>query len=123
MSTRTLSPLAASLAVVPATLLLYIGTAHATGSVGDAQQRARQLLLGATSSTVSAAANAPRSLSATTPVGDAQESAQRLLVGAATSNLRQPRTRADSDRVHGDAQLQAQHVLLGRLDAPPAAGS
>ncbi len=121
MSTRNFKPLAASLAIFPATLLLFISTAHAASSAGDAQERARQLLLGATSNVVSNAPQAPRTARASTRTADVQESARRLLVGAATLNPRQPRTRADGDRAHGDAQLQARRVLLGRLEESPAA--
>ncbi|HEY2340493.1 MAG TPA: hypothetical protein VGH75_08190 [Steroidobacteraceae bacterium] len=57
--------------------------------------------------------------------GDAQESARRLLLGVTTpaSGQQQPDlSRATNKHVHGDAQVLAREVLLGRHDAV-AAGS
>jgi ABC-type transporter Mla subunit MlaD len=84
----------------------------------DAQEQARELLLGVRSAlppTAQSAVKAQRSS------GDAQESARQLLLGVTTpatpasGQQQSDVSRATQKHVHGDAQLLARAVLLGRL--------
>jgi len=120
-------------------VLLHIGTAAAADHTetvvqpdsqrsaglmrptGDAQEQAREILLGVTSAhpTAQSAVKTQRSR------GDAQESARQLLLGVTTPASGQKQTdlsRATQKHVHGDAQVLAREVLLGRR-AAVAAGS
>jgi len=107
-----------SLTPVLAAVLLHIGTAAAS----DAQEQARAVLLGVTSTphpTAQSAVSTQRS------TGDAQEAARRLLLGVTTPSSGQQQTdlsRATGKHLHGDAQVLAREVLIGRRDAL-AAGS
>lgn len=113
---------ARSLMLVPLAVIVHVGAAVAAGTA-DAQESARQLLLGVAShpatpspSDASKAPNAQRSARA---IGDAQESARQLLLGTSTHTPALPSpqvSKADRNRRHGDAQLYAQHLLLGRRD-------
>lgn len=136
---------ARSLMLVPLAFFFHAGSAaagetptvaapnaqHSAGArrvTGDAQESARQLLLGVTSHApilptpdVSNAQNAQRNARVTRVRGDAQESARQLLLGATTHTPALPSpevSRANGNRRHGDAQVYAQHLLLGRRDAP-----
>jgi hypothetical protein len=94
--------------------------AREAGSRGDAQEFARRLLLGVM--TVSTLPNTQGNASTVRPTEDAQEFARRLLLGVANQTpgqLRPGVSGASGDRGHGDAQVSAQHLLLGRRDAPP----
>jgi hypothetical protein len=111
--------------LIPLAFIVHVGAAAA-----DAQESARQLLLGVTSHAptlstpeVSNAPNAQRSAKVTRVTGDAQESARQLLLGATshTPPLPSPEvSRVNRNRIHGDAQVYAQHLLLGRRDTPGA---
>jgi len=101
-----------------AAVLLHIGTAGAS----DAQEQARALLLGVTSTPHPTAQSAVRTQRST---GDAQESARRLLLGVTTPASGPQEgdvSRATGKHLHGDAQVLAREVLLGRRTAL-AAGS
>ena len=107
-----------SLTPALAAVLLNIGTAAAS----DAQQQARDLLLGVTPTLHPIAQSA---VPAQRSTGDAQESARRLLLGVTSPASGQQQTdlpRATGKHVHGDAQVLAREVLLGRRVAT-AAGS
>jgi hypothetical protein len=81
----------------------------------DAQESARELLLGGRA----AAPNAQHSGSVAKVRGDAQESARQLLLGATTRTTvpTSPEVpRVKGTRIHGDAQMYAQQLLLGRPD-------
>jgi glycosyltransferase A (GT-A) superfamily protein (DUF2064 family) len=118
MSFHSSRTLIRSLTPALAAVLLHIGTAAA----GDAQQQARELLLGVPSAlppTAQSAAQTHRS------AGDAQESARQLLLGVTTPASGQQQTdlsRATEKHVRGDAQVLAREVLVGRRGAL-AAGS
>jgi hypothetical protein len=105
-----------------AAVLLHIGTAAAAQHpAGDAQEQARAILLG-TSALHPTAHSAVKTQGAR---GDAQESARQLLLGVTTPASGQQQTdvpRATQKHVHGDAQVLAREVLLGRRNAV-AAGS
>jgi hypothetical protein len=136
-SHRAIRAFARSLTLVPAALLLHIGAAVASDSpespvqasaqrsaerlrpTADAQELARQLLLGVPSAppTAQPAARAVR------PTGDAQELARQLLLGITTRTPGEPESdvpTATGDRLHGDAQAHARQILLGRRDASVA---
>ena len=127
-----------SLAPALAAVLLHIGTAAAadrTGTVvqpasqrsaglmgptGDAQEQAREILRGVTSAPHP---TAPSAVKTEGSRGDAQESARRLLLGVTTPASGQQQTDLSSatrKHVHGDAQVLAREVLLGRRAAVPA---
>jgi hypothetical protein len=133
MSFHSSRTLVRSLIPALAAALLHIGTAAASDYLragvqpdsrrnvglirasGDAQEQARELLLGVRSAlppTAQSAVKAERSN------GDAQESARQLLLGVTTpaSGPQQSDvSRATQKHVDGDAQLLAREVLLGRL--------
>lgn len=91
-------------------------------ATGDAQEQAREILLGATLALHPSAQSAVKTQGSH---GDAQESARRLLLGVTTPASGQQQTdlsRATHKHVHGDAQVLAREVLLGRREAV-AAGS
>jgi len=139
MSFHNSRTLVRSLTPVLAAVLLHIGTAAAADHTetvvqpdsqrsaglmrptGDAQEQAREILLGVTSAhpTAQSAVKTQRSR------GDAQESARQLLLGVTTPASGQKQTdlsRATQRHVHGDAQVLAREVILGRR-AAVAAGS
>ena len=139
MSFHNSRTLVRSLTPALAAVLLHIGTAAAgdhTETVvqpdsqrsaglmrptGDAQEQAREILLGVTSAhpTAQSAVKTQRSR------GDAQESARQLLLGVTTPASGHEQidlSRATQRHVHGDAQVLAREVLLGRR-AAVAAGS
>jgi len=101
-------------------------SASAVRVTGDAQESARQLLQGVTTQApalhdVSRAPNAQRSTSAVRLTGDAQESARQLLQGVTTrTRPRPPDFSGANAKVRGDAQAQAQDLLLARRDTPAA---
>jgi hypothetical protein len=102
-----------SLTPALAAVLLHIGTAAA----GDAQQQARELLLGGTTARPLTAQSAPQTHRV---VGDAQESARQLLLGVTTPASGQQRTdlsKATAKHARGDAQVLAREVLVGRRGA------
>jgi hypothetical protein len=124
VSHRIIRAFARSLTLVPVALVVHIGAAAAGGSVDDLLERQRALLSGRATA-ISAPASAQRSTGEVKSTGDAQEQARRVLFAVPTRNSspQQPHvSRASGDRVYGDAQALARHVLLGRGDAP-AAGS
>jgi len=136
-SHRTIRAFARSLTLVPAALLLHIGAAVASDSpespvqasvqrsaervrpTADAQELARQLLLGVRSASPTAQPTAR----AVRPTGDAQELARQLLLGITIRTPSEPEfdvSRATGNRLHSDAQAHARQVLLGRRDASAA---
>jgi hypothetical protein len=138
LSRPTIRALARSLTLVPAALLLHIGAAvaselpeipkesHAQRSAarmrptGDAQEQARQLLLGIMSAPSATAQPAER---AVRPTVGAQEQARQLLLGITTQTPGQPQSdvsKAIGNRGRGDAQVLAREVLLGQRDVPAA---
>jgi hypothetical protein len=122
MSRRTIRAFARSLTFAPVALVVHIGAATAGGSVDDLLEQQRALLSGRATA-ISAPTSAQRSTGEVKFTGDAQEQARRVLLAVPTRNLspQQPRvSRASADRVYGDAQAQARHVLRGRDDAPSA---
>lgn len=124
MSFHNSRTLVRSLTPALAAVLLQIGTAAAADyrPTGDAQEQAREILLGVTSAPHPTSQSAVKTQGAR---GDAQESARRLLLGVTTpaSGHEQPAlSRATQRHVHGDAQVLAREVLLGRR-AAVAAGS
>jgi hypothetical protein len=113
MSFHSSRKLIRSLTPALAAMLLHIGTAAA----GDAQQQARELLLGGTSARPLSAQSAAQTHRV---AGDAQESARQLLLGVTTPASGQQRTdlsRASAKYVRGDAQVLAREVLVGRRGA------
>lgn len=140
MPAPTIRAFARSLMLVPLALLVHVGAAaagepapvsspahvqHSAKVTGDAQESARQVLLGVTSHAptlpTADASNAPNAQHGARARGDAQESARQLLLGATTHSAAGPSpevSRTNRNRKHGDAQLYAQHLLLGRRDAP-----
>jgi hypothetical protein len=122
VSHRTIRAFARALTLVPVALVVHIGTAAAGGSVADLLEQQRALLSGRATA-ISAPTSAQRSTGEVKSTADAQEQARRVLLAVPTRNssLQQPHvSRASGDRVYGDAQAQARHVLLGRGDAPAA---
>ena len=122
MSPRTIRAFARSLTLIPVALVVHIGAAAAGGSVDDLLQQQRALLAGRVTA-ISAPTSAQPSTGEVNSTGDAQEHARRVLLAAPTPNSspQQPHvSRARGDRVYGDAQALARHVLLGRGDAPTA---
>ncbi len=120
MSPRTIRAFAHSLTLVPLALFFHIGAAAAAGSVDDLLEQQRAYLAGR-ATTMSAPASAQRSTREARSTGDAQEHARRLLLDVPTrtsSSQRPDVSRASGNRVYGDAQVLARHVLLGRGDAP-----
>ena len=97
-----------SLTPALAAVLLQIGTAAAADHTGTVVQPDSQ-----------------RSAGLVRPAGDAQEQARALLLGVTTPASGQQQTdlsRATGKHLHGDAQVLAREVLLGRRTAS-AAGS
>jgi hypothetical protein len=120
-SSRTIRRLAHSLTPVPAALLFQTGAAAAGDPRENVLQQPRESAV-QTTGTVSAPPNAQRRAREAGSTGDAQEFAGRLLLGVANQTpgqLRPGVSRASGDRGHGDAQVSAQHLLLGRRYAPP----
>ena len=120
MSPRTIRTFAHSLTLVPVALFFNIGSAAAAGSVDDLLEQQRAYLAGR-ATTMSAPTSTQRSTSEAGSHGDAQEHARRLLldVPTRTSSTHRPDVSgANGNRVYGDAQMLARHVLLGRGDAP-----
>ena len=130
MSSPILRAFARSLLLVPFALSVHIGAAAAADSpsrvIGDAQESARQLLLGTTTHTSdlpndSKTTNLQHNVPVARLTGDAQESARQLLVGATTHTEALPSpevSKGRGNRMRGDAQVAAQHLLLGRRDTP-----
>lgn len=124
MSRRTIRAFARSLTLLPVALVVHIGAAAAGGSLDDLLEQQRALLSGRATA-ISAPASAQRSTGEVKSTADPQEQARRVLLAVPMRSLspQQPHvTRASGDRVYGDAQAQARHVLFARGDAP-AAGS
>ena len=140
MSFHNSRTLVRSLTPALAAVLLHIATAAAgdytetvvqpdsqrsTGLMrptGDAQEQAREILLGVTSAPHPTAQSAVNTRGSR---GDAQESARGLLLGVTTpasGHEQTYRSRAAQKHVHGDAQVLAREVLIGRR-AAVAAGS
>jgi len=118
MSLHISKSLVRSLTPALTAVLLHIGTAAAS----DAQEQARAVLLGVTSTPLPTAQSA---VSTQRSTGDAQEAARRLLLGVTTpaSGPQQADlSRATGKHLHGDAQVLAREVVLGRRNAS-AAGS
>jgi hypothetical protein len=123
MSFHTSKTLVRALTPALAAALLHIGTAAAADyPTGDAQEQARAILRGVPSTLHPTVQSAVKTQGVR---ADAQESARRLLLGVTTPTSGQQQTdlpRATQNHVHGDAQVLAREVLLGRRDAV-AAGS
>jgi hypothetical protein len=118
MSSSTNRAFVRSLTLVPAVLLVHLGTAAAA----DFMQHQRELLSGRPP-TVSTPLNTQRSPRQTSPAGDAQTLARQLLLGGKTPGEPQPGlTNSSRYSAYGDAQVLAQH-LLGGGRAALAAGS
>jgi hypothetical protein len=113
MSFHSRRTLIRSLIPAVAAALLHTGTAVA----GDAQQQARELLLGGISARpVTAQSVAPTHRVA----GDAQQSARQLLLGVTTpvpDPQRNALSRLTAKHGRGDAQVLAREVLVGRRGA------
>jgi hypothetical protein len=111
MSLRTIRRYLGPLMLVTAALSLHVSSALAADS-SDAQERARQVLLGVTFVPQSTQHPARKAKAG----GDAQESARQLLRGGTVATTRQLQpavARAHAGGVREDAQLQARGVLLG----------
>lgn len=120
MSSRIIRTFAHPLTLVPVALFFHIGAAAAAGSVDDLLQQQRAYLA-SKATTTSAPTSARRSTWEVGSTADAQEQARRLLLNVPTrtsSPHRPDVSRADGNRVYGDAQMLARHVLLGGGDTP-----
>ena len=141
MPAPTIRAFARALNLAPLALIVHVGAAaagetptasppanaqHSARVMGDAQESARQVLLGVTSRAPALptpdASNAPNAQHGARARGDAQESARQLLLGAthSTAGPSPEVSRTNGSRRHGDAQLYAQHLLLGRRDGSEA---
>jgi hypothetical protein len=142
MPAPTIRSFARALTLAPLALIVHVGAAaagefptvsspantqHSARVIGDAQESARQVLLGVTRHAPTLptpdASNAPNAQHSARARGDAQESARQLLLGATIHSTAGPSpevSRTNGTRRHGDAQLYAQHLLLGRRDGSEA---
>jgi hypothetical protein len=78
-------------------------------STGDAQQQAREMLLGIHAGTPSE----PRSSKVARSTGDAQQQAREMLLGIHAGTPSGPHSSSKVARSTGDAQQQAREMLLG----------
>jgi hypothetical protein len=90
-------------------------TTKVARSTGDAQQQAREMLLGLHAGTPSG----PRNLNVARSTGDAQQQAREMLLGLHAGTPSGPRN-LNVVRSTGDAQQQAREMLLGMHAGTPS---